>query len=58
MENENAEPKFKRIPFVGQDGCHLKGRCSGQLLSITTKDGNDNIFPVAMVMVKQEIKDS
>ena len=74
MENENAEPKFKRMyirynaqkvgflgscrPFVGLDGCHLKGRFGGQLLSATAKDGNDNIFPVAMAVVEQENKDS
>ncbi|KAL0007954.1 hypothetical protein SO802_009456 [Lithocarpus litseifolius] len=74
MENENAEPKFKRMyirynaqkvgflggcrPFVGLDGCHLKGRFGGQLLSTTAKDGNDNIFPVAMAVVEQENKDS
>ena len=45
MENENAEPKFKGMyirynahkvaflggcrPFVGLDGCHLKGRFGG-----------------------------
>ena len=72
MENENAEPKFKRMyikynaqkvgflggcrPFIGLDGCHLKGRFSGQLLSATAKDGNDNIFPVAMAVVEQENK--
>ncbi|XP_023906818.1 uncharacterized protein LOC112018524 [Quercus suber] len=64
MENENAEPKFKRMyirynaqkvgflgsckPFAGLDGCHLKGRFGGQLMSATTKDGNNNIFPVIM----------
>ena len=74
MENEDAEPKFKRIyirynaqkvdflggcrPFVGLDGCHLKGRFGGQLLSTTAKDGNDNIFLVAMTVVEQENKDS
>ena len=47
-ENENAESKFKRMyirynaqkvgflggfrPFVGLDGCHLKGRFGGQLV--------------------------
>ena len=45
-------------PFVGLDGCHLKGRFGAQLLSTTAKDRNDNIFPVAMVVVKQENKDS
>ncbi|KAK9993015.1 hypothetical protein SO802_022718 [Lithocarpus litseifolius] len=74
MENEDAEPKFKRIyirynaqkvsflggyrPFVGLDGCHLKGKFVGQLLSATAKDGNDNIFPVAMAVVEQKNKDN
>ena len=74
MENENAKPKFKRMyirynaqkvgflsgcrPFVGLDGCHLKGRFGVQLLSATTKDGNDNIFLVAMAVVEQENNDS
>ena len=74
MDNENAEPKFKRMyirynaqkvgflggcrPFIGLDGCHLKGRFGGQLLSATAKDGNDNIFLVAMAVVEQENKDS
>ena len=74
MEDENAQPKFKRMyirynaqklgflggcrPFVGLDGCYLKDRYGGQLLSIITKNGNDNIFLIAMVMVEQENKDS
>ncbi|XP_075666065.1 uncharacterized protein LOC142635894 [Castanea sativa] len=73
MENENVEPKYKRMyirynaqkvgflggcrPFVGLDGCHLKGRFGGQLLFITAKDGNDNIFPVAMAVVVEDNKD-
>ena len=36
----------------------MKGRFGGQLLSATAKDRNDNIFPVAMVVVEQENKDS
>ena len=36
----------------------MKGRFGGQLLSATAKDGNDNIFLVAMTMVEQENKDS
>ena len=74
MENENAKLKFKTmyiryntqkvsflsgcIPFIGLDGCHLKGRFGGQLLSATAKDGNDNIFPVVMAVIEQENKDS
>ena len=45
-------------PFVGLDEYHLKGRFGGKLLSATAKDGNDNIFPVAMDVVEQENKDS
>ena len=68
MANENAEPNFKRMyirysvqkvvflggcrPFVGLDGCHLKGRFGGQLLSAIANNGNDNIFPVTMVVVE------
>ena len=68
MENENAKLKFKMmyirynaqnvgflggcIHFIGLDGCHLKGRFGGQLLSATAKDGNDNIFPVVMAVIE------
>ena len=45
-------------PFVGLDGCHLKGRFSGQLLFATSKDENDIIFLVAIAMVEQENNDS
>ena len=45
-------------PFVGLDGCHLKGRFGRQLLSATAKDGNDNIFPMTLVVVEQENKES
>ena len=44
-------------PLEGLDGCHLKGKFSGHILSATTRDGNDNIFPVALGVVKQENKD-
>ncbi|XP_030923003.1 uncharacterized protein LOC115949877 [Quercus lobata] len=74
MEDENAQPKFKRMyirynaqkleflggcrPIIGLDGCHLKWRFGGQILSAITRDANDNIFPVAFAVVKQENKDS
>ena len=51
MDNENSQPRFKRMyvrynaqkvgflsgcrPLIGLDGCHLKGRFGGQLLSAT-----------------------
>ena len=45
-------------PLVGLDGCHLKGKFGGHILSATAKDGNDNIFLVALGVVEQENKDS
>ena len=72
IEDENAQPKFKRMyiryntqklgflggcrPIIGLDGCHLKGRFGGQILSAITRDANDNIFPVAFAVVEQENK--
>ena len=74
MEDENAQPNFKRIyikynaqkvgflggckPIIGLDGCHLKGRFKGQILSAIVRDANDNIFLVAFAVVEQENKDS
>ena len=45
-------------PIIGLDGYHLKGKFGGQLLAATARAGNDNIFPVAIAVVKQEYKDS
>jgi MuDR family transposase len=74
MADETSQPKFKRMyvrfnaqkvgflggcrPFIGLDGCHIKHRFGGQILSATAKDANDNIFPVAMAVVEQETRDS
>ncbi|XP_050280545.1 uncharacterized protein LOC126721538 [Quercus robur] len=60
----NTQLKFKRMyvrynaqkvgflggckPLVGLNGCYLKGKFGGHILSATTRDGNDNIFPVAL----------
>ena len=70
----NTQPKCKRIyvrynaqkvgflvgcrPLVGLDGCHLKGKFGGHILSATIRDENDHIFPVALGLVEQENKDS
>ena len=43
--------------IIGLDGCHLKWRFGGQILSTITRDANDNIFPVTFAVVKQENKD-
>ena len=45
-------------PLVGLDGCHLKGKFGGHILSATARDGNDNIFPVALGVIEQENNDS
>ena len=45
-------------PFIGLDGCHIKHRFGGQILSAIAKDANDNIFPVAMAVVEQETRES
>ena len=70
----NTQPKFKRIyvrynaqkvgflgrcrPLVGLDGCHLKDKFGGHILSATARNGNNNIFPVTLSVVEQENKDS
>ena len=45
-------------PFIGLDGCHIKHIFGGKILSATAKDANDNIFPVTMVVVEQETRES
>ena len=68
MTDETSQPKFKRMyvrfntqkvrflrgcrSFIGLDGCHIKHRFGGKILSATTKDANDNIFPVVMTVVE------
>ncbi|KAG8387956.1 hypothetical protein BUALT_Bualt02G0075100 [Buddleja alternifolia] len=41
-------------PIIGLDGCFLKGLYKGQLLCATGRDGNDNIYPIAMAYVEIE----
>ena len=45
-------------PFIGLDGCHIKHKFGGKILSATAKDANDNIFPIAMAVVEQETRES
>ncbi|KAG5540314.1 hypothetical protein RHGRI_020523 [Rhododendron griersonianum] len=45
-------------PIIGLDGCHLKGIYGGQLLTAVGRDGNDNMFPIAVALVELESKDS
>ena len=39
-------------PIIGFDGCHLKGRFMGQILVVTIRDANDNVFPFAFAVVE------
>ncbi|KAK1276034.1 hypothetical protein QJS04_geneDACA012903 [Acorus gramineus] len=45
-------------PFFGLDGCHLKGRYKGILLSATSLDGNGNLFPLAFAVVESESRET
>ena len=45
-------------PFLFFDGCHLKGKYGGVLLSAVGTDANHGIFPVAWAVVESECKDS
>ena len=39
-------------PLIGLDVCYLKGKFGGYILSTIVRDENDNIFPVALGVVK------
>lgn len=45
-------------PISGFDGCHLKNSIGEQLLCAIARDENDNMFPLAMVAVDIECKES
>ncbi|KAL0433317.1 UNVERIFIED_CONTAM: hypothetical protein Slati_2666000 [Sesamum latifolium] len=67
-------PSFKRIfvglnalkkcflqgwsPFLGFDGCHLKGPYGGVLFAAIDLDRNNGLFPLAFVVVEFECKDN
>ncbi|XP_020106676.1 uncharacterized protein LOC109722909 [Ananas comosus] len=45
-------------PYIALDGCHLKGKHRGVLISATSIDGNKSIFPVAFGVVESENSNS
>jgi hypothetical protein len=45
-------------PVIGLDGCFLKGPYKGTLLVAVGRDANNNIYPIAIVVVEAEIKES
>ncbi|KAA8517316.1 hypothetical protein F0562_017609 [Nyssa sinensis] len=57
------ETLFKRFkagcrPFIGIDGCHLKGPYSGVLLAAVSLNGNNGLFPIAVGVVESENRHS
>ncbi|WVZ12439.1 hypothetical protein V8G54_016969 [Vigna mungo] len=73
VENHNDECLFKRIyiclkackdsfrscrPIIGLDGCFLKGSYGGELLTTFGRDANEQMLPIAYVVVEVENKDS
>ncbi|KAF8393878.1 hypothetical protein HHK36_020076 [Tetracentron sinense] len=70
----NVNPIFKRFficfeamkkgflegcrPFIGLDGCHLKGPYGGVLLAAIALDGNNGLFLMAFAIVEGETKES
>lgn len=46
------------IKIIVLDGCWLKGKCKGELLSAIGRDANDQIFPICWVVVEGESYDS
>ncbi|WVZ13717.1 hypothetical protein V8G54_011283 [Vigna mungo] len=45
-------------PFIGLDGCFLKGLYKGELLTTIGRDSNDQMLPLAYAVVEVENKDS
>ncbi|KAK4386174.1 hypothetical protein Sango_2488000 [Sesamum angolense] len=62
-ENEiNVSKKEEEVPnkspFLGFDGCHLKGPIGGVLLAAIGLDGNNGLFPIAFAIAESECKES
>ncbi|XP_014503225.1 uncharacterized protein LOC106763567 [Vigna radiata var. radiata] len=45
-------------PFIGLDGCFLKGLYKGELVATIGRDPNDQMLPLAYAIVEVENKDS
>ena len=45
-------------PVIGLDGCFLKGKYGGVVLSAVALDGNNGLFPVAICIANGETYDS
>jgi len=45
-------------PFIGLDGCFLKGKYGGELLTVVARDANDQMLPLAYAIVEVENKET
>ena len=45
-------------PFIGLDGCLLKGKYGGELLTAVARDANDQMLPLAYAIVEVENKET
>lgn len=45
-------------PLIDLDACFLKGEHGGQLMAAVGKDGNNQMMPIAYVVVESETRDS
>ena len=45
-------------PIIGLDGCFLKGKYGGELLTAVGREENDQMLPIAFAVVEVENKDS
>ncbi|XP_019194863.1 PREDICTED: uncharacterized protein LOC109188688 isoform X2 [Ipomoea nil] len=46
------------MPLIGVDGCHIKDKAGGMMLTPVGIDGNEGLFPIAYAIVEGENKDS
>ncbi|XP_012836375.1 PREDICTED: uncharacterized protein LOC105957010 [Erythranthe guttata] len=45
-------------PLIGVDGCHLKDKHGGVLLTAVGVDPNNNIYPIAYALVEKETRET
>ncbi|CAL1360304.1 unnamed protein product [Linum trigynum] len=44
--------------IIALDGCFLEGLCKGELLAAVGRDANDQMYPIAWVVVEVELRSS
>jgi hypothetical protein len=56
---EGCKQSFLRCrPFIGLDGCLLKGYYRGMILATVGRDPNDQMLPIALAVVEGETRES